>query len=125
MSQTDIQNFEIYETNSLLIHGIVVDDAGQAIDIDGMSIVWGIYRVKDKVIVLQKETGDGITITDPAEGLFDIVLTPAETRYLGGESYYHEAVVIDGDDQSTVLFGVITIHKSPVAAALTAGEEAT
>jgi len=113
-----IQDLEIHAGNDLVLPVTVTADgtsAGERVDLTGTTkIVWAVSRrdVDGFIRLITKELGDGITLTDSGEGVFEITLSASETLNLHGP-YLHEARVTDADGhKSTVLSGNLTVHKT-------------
>ena len=104
-------DFEMYAGDDKVIEVAVLDKTGVAVSIAGATIRWKAVRSFGKTVAISKATGgSGISITDAANGEFQITLTPANTASLKG-SYFHEAEVEFGDGKkSTVLQGRMVVN---------------
>jgi hypothetical protein len=105
------RNFEMWAGETKFIDVDTTDD-GDVINLTGATIKWVMKR---KQTTVYKDTvNGGITITDAANGLFTINLGREDTTALYGD-YEHEAEIIDAlGNESTVLFGRVSIAKSIV-----------
>lgn len=115
----NVRNLEIHAGDDLAIPVAVTDAAGQAVDLTGAAIAWQAARGTperfSKTAVVSKASGAGITITDPAGGVFEIALASADTQGLSG-SFYHEAEVTDaGGNKTTVMTGTMTVEATLIA----------
>jgi hypothetical protein len=80
------------------------DDGTTLINLTGAAIRWELfpwpsgpkYGVPDETAVVSKAVGSGITITDPAGGIFEVKLDPADTAALLG-MHWHEVEAVDAD----------------------------
>lgn len=74
----------------------VLKTDGTAKSITGASIEWEMYERYTRTSVVSKSTTDGdITITDGANGVFEIAIDGSDTQSLDGGRYKHEAEVTD------------------------------
>lgn len=114
MPMTD-QNFSMYRGDSRRLIITVTDANGDPKPLTGSFIRWAMARDRAAPIAVQKITGDGITITDPAGGEFAVYIYPADTEDFdlprsGSRSYYHEAEVTDSAGAvATVTTGTVTV----------------
>ncbi|MFA5567962.1 MAG: hypothetical protein WC972_04865 [Trueperaceae bacterium] len=104
-------DFSLYagDTKSLAVE--VKDDAGDPVSLDGVQKVrWQLGKAPNKAPLIEKALGAGLAVTDSAGGAFVVSLDSEDTETLKPGDYYHEAEVIDADDNvSTVLAGTVTI----------------
>ena len=72
------------------------DQDGDAIDLTGASITWGLKKkLSDSSVTLTKSTGgSGVTITNATSGIFTVALDAADTTGLSGD-YIHESKITD------------------------------
>jgi len=111
-----ISNFNMTagDTKQLVI--TVKDADGDAVSITGSSIKWQCARSLGKASVLSKTTSSGIQITDGANGVFVVTLSPSDTESLVG-NYYHESQITFSDNTvSTVLVGTMTVKPALIEA---------
>lgn len=102
---TERQDFCLWlgETRKLIV--TVTDCDENPINLAGANIIWAMQmQHKDGPIEVRKQTGDGITITDPTNGIFEVLLEPADTQDLPTGRYYHEAEVMDASGNVAVIF---------------------
>lgn len=111
------QDVTIFAGDTKNIDVTVKDANGVEIDITTISEIQ--YVVKKSALdaaisqVAKSLTGIGITLTDPANGIFTINFLPADTEILGYQEYYHEAELTDGGGNiSTIFTGVLTLRPS-------------
>lgn len=99
------QDFSMYAGNSKFIRFRV--DGAQ--DLTGASFRWIVRGSGGTEAVLDKTSGDGITVEG---GEAQIKLTPADTKNLVGR-YYHECAMTDeSGNVSTIFIGNVTFNKS-------------
>lgn len=101
--------------DSLTIQITVTDSSGNALDLSGASIEWVLTETHDRTRLIEKTTENGgISITDAANGVFEIYVQPQDTADLTGD-FDHEAEVTDaGGNVVTVTSGIISIEPSEV-----------
>ena len=108
MTNTD-QLLRLTSGDTARLEVVVTDDLGSPKDISGASIRWALTDRRGTSTILEKTVGDGITITAPDAGEFEVLVDPADTADLSGR-YRHEAEVTDAyGNVSTVLSGTATI----------------
>ena len=106
------QDFSIPSGDDVVLNFTVSDD--QMSSLSGATVRWRAYHQKFTVPygepVISKQTGgNGITITNAANRLFDVSISESDTQNLTGR-YYHEAEVEDASgNKSTVTIGIMTI----------------
>jgi hypothetical protein len=90
---------------------------GEPVDLTGLTLKWAARRsYGDTEAVIQKETGDGITHTDPQAGKARLTLLPADTASLAVSTtctLVWALRLYDGSDVYTVATGMLVIN--PVA----------
>ena len=94
----------------------VRDGAGAVVNITGATLTWEAARSTEETTVISKESGDGISITNPTGGVFEVTLDEADTDDLQG-LYYHEAELTQAGDTFTVLTGSLVIERTLIRAA--------
>lgn len=106
------QNFSMYAGEKKVLTFM---DTGSK-DLNGATITWRMSTYNDRSnTLLEKTTGDGITISSPA---FSVTLDPDDTLSLAEGRYWHEAWVQDaGGDPAMVATGTIYINDALAAAA--------
>lgn len=99
---------------------ITVDNGANppvVVDIDTAAITWALsdYAAKQPgkaaTAILSKTVGDGITISDGPNGVFQVQLDPADTLALEGR-YYHEAEIDIASKPTVVVQGLVDILRS-------------
>lgn len=109
------QDVTIYGGNDVAIDVSILDAVGEALDITGASLEWGMApRAADDATLRKSTEGGGgeIDVTDPAGGLLTVYLDPADTAELHGE-YRHELRMTDAVGKvTTLLTGTLTIRTS-------------
>ena len=93
------QNFELYQGESKEVYVYVQSQWGGHYDLTGASVRWRMqYQALDPVPpFLEKSSGSGITIPNPAQGLIKIDLEPQDTEVLPGGFYHHQVEVTEQD----------------------------
>lgn len=94
------------------------DDEVTPLNLFGCTIVWAASRAAGQTALISKSSDDAaeIDITAEADGEATIFLLPEDTEDFGGLTCEHEMVVTDAfGDESTVMRGLVTIHKSLIA----------
>ncbi len=104
--------------------GTVKDEAGSVVDITDADVY---FTVRTKVpagsivadtdgdVIFKKTVGDGITLSDPTNGEFEILVAKADTNAINigatGKGYLYEICVVeDGQTEPKVLaVGVFTL----------------
>lgn len=114
------QNDTFYANNLRELEFSVQNEDGTAFDLTGLSVKWALSKAKTggdygTTAILEKATGgEGIVVTDAAQGELTVTLDPEDTTTLKG-AYYHELEVFDGTDRGVVVAtGVLTILKNVV-----------
>jgi hypothetical protein len=106
------QNIEIYQGDTRTLVVTVYDLDGVITPITGSSIKWVVYKPSSGAIYISKEVGSGITITDGANGIFEITLDRDDTLILLGR-YNHECELKDSSDNySTIFTGYFKVYAS-------------
>lgn len=103
------------ETKRLRVQ--VYDKAGDPFDLSSIvQIRWEMQRdrITNGGADLAKDLGDGITITDPVGGLFQIDIDPVDTVGLAGH-YTHEARIVDtAGHVATIFVGRAALTKTAI-----------
>lgn len=86
----------------------VVDGSGDAVDLTGATIE---YTLTHKETPLTKTRDDGITVTDAANGEFEILLSSSDTAELRAPASHHVEITDSDGDVATVLTGVVFIDE--------------
>ena len=108
-------DFKIVANNDVLLQFTVVDSAGAVVSLVGASIKWEARLRTGAAAVLTKTTSSGISITNGANGIFQVTIDAADTITLAGK-YIHEAIItLSGDSvtltNSDVTAGTLTIRE--------------
>lgn len=106
------QDFTMYEGEAKTITVTEVDSE----DISGQDIEYIIAdEPTDDPEITKDTSGSGVSITDGANGEFEIELEPSDTQGMSGQ-FYHEARLKDGAGTQAVLFtGEVQIRHSVTA----------
>jgi hypothetical protein len=100
----DDQNFTMYSGDTIDIEfDVTFQDPADSLV--GSSIKW--ILAKDGQVLIEKNTGDGITIID--ETIFRVSLGSNDTKSLFGEGFRHEVEVAKNGEISTVAVGKVEI----------------
>lgn len=84
----------IIQNNDVLINGTVrIGD--EPFDLTSCSIRFAIFNKNSSTPLIEKSTLDGITITDPAAGKYEVDLTAAETVILAPGTLIMETLITD------------------------------
>lgn len=107
--------FEIYAGDSVPITIPVTNADGSAMDLTGATIKWALKAfVGSKTNLVYKDTDSGVTITNPAGGIFTVTLIPTDTADMHG-TYSQGAEVIDQlGFVTTIEVGPMTINPAVV-----------
>jgi len=97
------QNIEIYQGDTRTLTVTVYDLDGNITSIAGSTLKWVVYKLSTSAIHISKTTGDGITITDGPNGLFEIALLKVDTLNLLG-NYNHECELVDESGNISTIF---------------------
>jgi hypothetical protein len=96
------QNIEIEQEDSKIIQVTVYDQSNSILDLSGYTVLWKVFKNKDS-IMLTKTIGNGITLTNPTEGVFEILVSSIDTQNLLGK-YFHSCKIIDGLGNTSKIF---------------------
>ena len=110
------QNFTLYAGDHKTLTFTITNEAGAAQPLAGATIYWAMGHVASSdVTQIFKSTASGITITNPAGGIFEVYLRPSNTKNLVAGEYYHEASMVDAlGNVSTLAIGTIILKASLV-----------
>lgn len=108
------QKIELIRGNTLKANFILRTPEGAPVQIGGATITWRMARGSDwSQIVAEAATGDGISITDAADGRFQLAVPASETAALAPGEYAHAVrVSFANGEVTTVLQEFITVHPS-------------
>lgn len=107
------QNIELYRGDSRTFKVTVKDENGNAVDITGASIKFSVKeRIGDASYVFQKTSAQSseITITDAANGEYEVYIVPANTQNLDIVSYqYDSELIVATGEVYTIVRGEFTV----------------
>lgn len=108
------QDADVYGGDDVRLDLTLLDRDGNALDLTGCSLLWGMAPVTENAASLRKSTDDGgVTITDAVAGYAAVTLDPADTANLDACEYRHEMKLTDADGNvETVMTGRLTIRSS-------------
>lgn len=108
----ELQNVEIYRGDNRTFQVTVKDGDGVAVDITGAAIKFSVKEeISDTDYEIQKTVGSGITITDAANGIYEVYLLPADTQNMGVGIYeYDSELTTAGGNVYTVVRGEFTVQ---------------
>lgn len=93
--------FEMAKGESRILEFPVLDAASAPLDITGANLQFSLKATRAGEptgnAVISKTVGSGITITDGAGGLCEVLLASADTQTLEGLFYYKLVLVIGGN----------------------------
>lgn len=99
------QDFEFWQGETKEVFIRVFDADNNFFDITDAEVRW---KMKMQVFngpepVLEKQTGNGITLPDAMRGLIRIQIDPEDTEGMPAGYYYHEAELIESDGSISVI----------------------
>lgn len=110
----ELQNFSVSQNTDDEI-AVLVESSLTLNTLAGMTIEWSVYEVEFGVplrspVMIHKTTSSGITVPSSPAMTFDIAIDHADTASLDLGVYYHEAILIDGGgNRSLILFGLMAV----------------
>lgn len=107
------QDITIFAGNDVSIELTLYDAAGDALDLTGATLEWGMATLRATEATLLKTSADAaeIEITDAEGGLATVYLDAVDTAVLGG-TYRHEVRMVGTSGATTLLTGAVTIKAS-------------
>ena len=96
------QNVTLYAGESKRITVTVLDNYGNPVDLTSQAVAYFVRRKFGDAPTISKTDGAGITVTDALNGIFEVLLTSADTATLYGQ-YIHSATITDVGSNSTVV----------------------
>ena len=102
-------NYELFRGNDLRVLCDAVNQAGKAVNISGATIRMAISARPGTVPLLQKQTGDGITLSNNTRFFFDI--TRSESAALPMGNLHIEVEVVNPDGRSYTVFSANLLIK--------------
>lgn len=108
MKAAAVLNITTHAGDTEILEQTVVDGISP-VDLTASEILYRLSKGVGSMTLISKATGDGIEITDPDSGVFQVEIAEGETDGLEG-NYRHTAQLIEaGGRTTTVLTGVVTI----------------
>ena len=108
------QNFTIYQgDDNVPIQFTIVDDAGVVLDVSTAQFTWALAKKLRGVPLVTKTLADDVNLSDPTNGVIQIVFRAADTENIHGE-YQHELVMVLDGETLTVAVGTVTIEYSTI-----------
>jgi hypothetical protein len=114
-NSTDDINYKVIQGDSFLLQVTYLDPDDVAIDLTDYEIT---MEIKDKpggkILCASCTIGDGITLTDPVNGIFDINISPEKTRKF---TYPRASYQIQGTylgDNTTFLQGWFVVNAGTI-----------
>lgn len=91
------QDFKMWQGEDKYLNFCVKDTKGDPVDLSGSNVIWKMRRqvYNSTEPEIRKDTNNGITIIDPAGGVFRVRLRPNDTKTIPKGYYLHEAEVTD------------------------------
>ena len=104
----DCQNVTLYAGDDAAFGVPVLDETGAPLPLIGASFAYTIATDEGETALVTKTVGNGVTVTDPANGLLTIAIGHADTlTFLG--PMWHQLVMTDASgDVSTLMTGTLT-----------------
>ena len=88
----------------------VKDAAGQAVNVNGFTPDWGLFRISDGFRLVTKSGAGQAEVTDASGGVITVTLAASDTESLSGV-YQHQLDVEDtSGNNATVAGGTLTIE---------------
>lgn len=111
MTQTD-QDFTFYVGED---KDIVFTDVNGT-NLTGAAITWIMAesKVSTAVLITKTVAGGGITLTNPAAGIYTVHLDPVDSTNLDHGVYYHEAMITLGGVVSKAVIGSATLRPNVI-----------
>lgn len=102
----------MYSGDSLVLKFTAYEaDKVTRLNLAAVDLIWQISKNVKSQPLLAKSTGNGIVVTDPTNGLFEVYVSHTETKLWLGD-YYHEVKIVSGGLVSTIYSGDITFERS-------------
>lgn len=91
----------------------IKNGSGTAINLTGATpIQYGISQTEGGARILTKTLGSGITITDAANGVLEIVITAADLAGKEGEFHHELSITESSGNKSCAFTGKLTVKPS-------------
>ena len=81
------------------------NSSGTAINLNGATIIWSLFPLGGGAAIVTKGIGNGIVLTTPGSGIFEVTINPADTASLSG-AFAHETQITDTDGNILTLTNV-------------------
>jgi hypothetical protein len=108
------QDFDIYQgDDNIPVQFTVIDDQGTPVDVSAAQFVWAFAKTLRAVPIVQKTELDDINLSDPVNGVIQIVMRAADTETRRG-AFQHELVITLDGQILTIATGVMTIKDSSI-----------
>lgn len=101
----------LFQGEDLTVSCTIRDADGNLMDLSAADIVWKVRKYDDSPVLIEKEDGDGITVT--GMGTIDIALVPVDTTALAGR-HRHECRITVAGKVRTAFQGYITVDRTIV-----------
>lgn len=110
-------SFKTFAGDTKVVQITVLDADGDPVDITSATIKWQAARSLGKSPVITKATGgSGVSITDAANGVFEVTLSGSDTEDLKGDYYFEAEVTASDGTISTVIAGTMKVTPVLIAA---------
>lgn len=112
------QDFELFSGNDKTLRFRALDEFDAIIDLTGATIIWALAKsASAKSRLIEYTSPTNVTITDPAEGLFEVAIQNADTEALKGGEYYHEVRIESAAGSIiTVAYGTVFMRHNVIDA---------
>lgn len=109
-----IETKTLWLDNDKVYEGTAKNQDGTVIDLSGASIT---YELTGPNTSIKKTVGDGVTITDEANGMYEVWLTHTETASLmSGTRYNYESRLTDAQGrETTLILGSVSVRGTYIA----------
>lgn len=109
-----IETKTLWLDNDKVYEGTAKNQDGTVIDLSGASIT---YELTGPNTTIMKTVGDGVTITDEANGMYEVWLTHTETASLmSGARYNYESRLTDAQGrETTLILGSVSVRGTYIA----------
>ena len=109
-----MSDFQMFAGNTRVVRIAVKGETGAPVDITGGTVKWILARTMTGAPLVEKATGAGVELVNPAAGTFSVTLDPADTADLEDGVYYHEAEVTLDGAISTSVSGPVLIERGAI-----------
>jgi hypothetical protein len=101
----------MFSGDSRVLTITVTDSAGTAKNITGATINFSLFKSVGGAAILSKTVGNGITITDPTNGVFTVTFETHETEDRDGHFKYEIEVTDSSGNKCTIVQDKFHIKK--------------